>query len=133
MSLYELAIKEIIRFHEMIEQWFRGENPELSATILLDRFDPCFKLITPETKTLTFNELGGDWAKSIRGAYPNHQEKIGSFQKIYETNDTIVVNYIETQTRGEQITKRLATAVMKRNQNDPQKVDWIIQHEGWIK
>ncbi|TXJ00432.1 MAG: hypothetical protein E6Q32_06455 [Neisseriales bacterium] len=114
----------------MIEQWFHGENPELSATILLDRFDPCFRLITFETKTLTFNELSSDWAPSIRGAYPNHQEKIESFQKIYETNDTIVVNYIETQTRGEQITKRLATALMKRNQNDSQKVDWIIQHEG---
>ncbi len=91
------AIAEIVRLHDFIAGWFRGDlAPETFEPDFADALHDAFENIQPSGVVLSKAELM-DPIRSAHGANPDFRITIESPRRIAEYPDQIVMTYVEFQ------------------------------------
>lgn len=134
LSLFERASTEIIAFHEFFVGWY--DAPTAAGT----DFDRCelafgdgFQMIPPTGRVF-------DRAETIELIRANRASFNGDFSIAiedirpgFETEDTIVVTYVEAQCRSGVRSRRQASALFTTSSSAPSGVQWRHLQETWLQ
>ncbi|WP_342331510.1 hypothetical protein [Pedobacter sp. FW305-3-2-15-E-R2A2] len=131
MNLNELAIHEIVHFHEQIGKWFRGEmSPnEKEAMLALHNFHANFKMISPTGAYKSRSDLA-DWLPSVYGAKPGIVLEVKNVSLRFEQGGGLLMEYVETQSGGGMDNTRISTALFVQNENG--QLQWWNLHETFL-
>jgi hypothetical protein len=129
MDSYHDARAEIVRFHDMIAAWLRGDDAGLTREQVFDRFPAEFKVFPPGKPMLTTADLSGAWADSVRGSKPSLKISLDQFMPIYQDDQVAVLHYTETQTADDSRRVHRAVAILRRVAQTGQ-MEWVLQHES---
>ena len=130
MNLKELATQEIVRFHEQIGKWFRGEmSPNEKAEMMaLGAFHTSFQMISPSGTCKNRSELES-WLPSVYGGKPGIVVEVAKIKVRFEQAGAILMEYEEYQ-RGGTENKRISTALFV--QREEGGLQWYQLHETFI-
>lgn len=134
LSLFERASAEIIAFHEFFVGWYD------SATADETDFGRCelalgegFQMIPPTGRVF-------DRAATIALIRANRATYNGDFSITIEdikpgwqTDDTVVVTYVEAQSRAGKASRRQASALFTTSSSAPLGVQWRHLQETWLQ
>lgn len=131
MDKKDLVIKEIIDFHQNIENWFRGETEDKEAlyAALMQNFHADFKMQGGSGNALDRATLSA-WLPTVFAQFPNKEVAVSEIN-IFLTNRHALAEYLETQKLGDEITVRKSSAVFLLNDNST--VCWYHLLEQWLK
>ncbi len=131
MSIFEIVEKEISELHDFFEKYFKGKidsNIDRFAKVL----DRNFELITPSADIVGRNEI----IDIIKKSYNTRLDiKIWTEDvKILKISDEIIgAIYFELQkSNGSEPTKRISSALFRKDENAPNGLIWIHVHETWM-
>lgn len=122
MDTTELVQKEILDFHENIENWFKKNtiNKEALLSGLLQNFHPDFKMKGSRGNELNYEDFT-NWLPSAFGKFSEMEIKISDI-KIYVTDKHALAEYIETQNADGEVNARKASAVFLLESYD--RIKW---------
>jgi hypothetical protein len=122
--------KEIRELHSFFEAWYRGtiDDSDRSFSRVENVLAPEFTLITSDGHIIARNQL----LALLRAEYSTKLDIemwVENFQLRLEAGDIVLVNYEEhgTTTNGKQST--LITAVLRKNPEQQNGMEWIHIHE----
>ena len=123
-------LQEAIDAHVAIERWFSGAESADGLASLLQRFSPCFTMITPQGATLDHAGVEHLFARG-HGARPGLRIAIDELHGLGTWPDGAVVTYREIQVDGQgRRTVRRSTAVFHRDADG--RVAWRHLHETYV-
>lgn len=130
-------IQEIKDLHRFFVLWFNGQIPKTRENFvrLEEVFADDFVLLPPNGERKTRNQV----IEEIYSAYGVHEKDSNPFQ-ISIKNITVkpfsreyfLVIYEEWQEIKAQLSGRISTALLHKNQALPNGVEWIYVHETWL-
>lgn len=131
MNLKELASHEIVRFHEQIGKWFRGEmSPnEKEEMLALHHFHANFKMISPTGAVKSRADLAG-WLPSVYGAKAGIVLEVKNITLRFEQEGAVLMEYVETQTGGGTDNMRISTALFL--QDEKGQLQWGNLQETFL-
>lgn len=130
MNKQELVEKEILDFHENIENWFTKNTTDKEGLLssLLQNFHPDFKM-----KGSRGNELDYEgfviWLPSAFGRFSEMEIKVSDI-KIQFSDKHALAEYVETQNADGEINTRKASAVFLLESDH--EIRWYHLLEEWI-
>lgn len=129
MNNTEKIKKEIIEFHDYIEQWFHGQEnePDALQKKLLSGFSSDFTLLNGNGDTLSLSALS-DWLPAVYGKFPDRIVKLENIT-ITHTESHGLASYTEIQITGDTITRRQSSATFLLYE---EKALWLHLIERWI-
>lgn len=129
----ELYITEVIELHQFFEDWFQGKLPKTD-----EAFARCAGSLSAEFSIISPDGIVTPQDKLLAGIHAMHG-KIPTFRLWVEncvarqlSEDVILVTYEEWQTRGEETTARVSSALFRPNATLPNSAEWLHVHETWI-
>lgn len=130
MDKKELVEKEILSFHEKIENWFKGNtnDKETLQSTMLDRFHPHFRMKGSRGNELDYEGFE-NWLPTAFKRFSQIEIKVSQI-KIHLSDLHALAEYIETQNADGEINTRKASAVFLLNPDD--SVSWYHLLEEWI-
>ena len=131
MSLLEIVKKEISELHTFFELYFKGELSD-DTTRFSEVLDSSFRIVTPTALLVSRESI----INIIKKSY-NTRLDINIWTEdvdILEITETIVgATYYELQkSNGSAITKRISTALFRKDKNTPNGLKWLHVHETWV-
>lgn len=116
------AKEEVIRFHEKIVAWFRGEAQAGTAgtTELLRNFSPDFRMVGPGGNRVTLEELAAFMPGAL-GKFPEMRIAVKDIEG-YATSYHVLLTYTEIQTFADSENTRHSSAVFIR---DGDRMLWL--------
>lgn len=131
MNLNELATREIVRFHEQIGKWFRGEmSPnEKEEMMALTAFHAAFQMISPSGACKNRSELES-WLPSVYAGKPGILVEVARIKVRFEQAGTILMEYEEYQSGGGTENRRISTALFV--QTEEGGLQWYQLHETFL-
>lgn len=130
MDKKHLVQKEILDFHEKIEDWFTGNttDKEVLLSDMLRNFHPHFRMKGSKGNELDYDGLAS-WLPEAFERFSKMEIKVSNI-KIQFTDQHALSEYIETQNADGEINTRKASAVFLL---DPDKgVRWYHLVEEWL-
>lgn len=133
MPIHEACRIEIDALHQCFEAWFNGRVPRNAETF--DRIDTAlgaaFVIVLPQ---------GGkvERAPLLKGLYDAHGSRQGiriwieNVQVLEEDRALVIAEYEEWQEEGGETTSRHSTVVFRRNDGNPNGLEWFRVHETWF-
>ncbi|MDH6254135.1 hypothetical protein M2347_003862 [Chryseobacterium sp. H1D6B] len=130
MDKKELVQKEILDFHEHIENWFTGNTTDKQILLsnLLQNFHPDFKMKGSRGNELDYKGFA-DWLPSAFAKFSKMDIKVSDI-KIQLSDKHALAAYVETQNIEGEINTRKASAVFLLEPEN--KVSWYHLLEEWI-
>lgn len=130
MDKIELVQKEILDFHENIENWFKGNttNKEASLSSLLQNFHPDFKMKGSRGNELDYEGFA-NWLPSAFGRFSEIEIKVSDI-KIQLSDKHALAEYVETQNADGEMNTRKASAVFLLESDH--EIRWYHLLEEWI-
>lgn len=130
MDKKELVHKEILNFHEKIENWFKGNTTDKDTLLsdMLQNFHPYFRMKGSRGNELDCHGLA-NWLPEAFGRFSEMEIKISEIE-IHFSEQHALAEYIETQKADGEVNTRKASAVFLLNQNG--SVSWYHLLEEWI-
>lgn len=130
MDKKESVQKEILDFHENIENWFKGNtaNKEALLSSLLQNFHSDFKMKGSRGNELNYEGFA-NWLPSAFGRFSEMEIKVSDI-KIQLSDKHALAEYVEFQNADGDINTRKASAVFLLESDD--KVSWYHLLEEWI-
>ncbi|MBK1897018.1 hypothetical protein [Chryseobacterium paridis] len=122
MTKKELVQKEILDFHQNIENWFKGKtnDKEVLQDVMLQNFHPYFRMKGMAGNEVDYEGLSG-WLLKAFGRFPKMKIEISEI-KIQLSHQHALAEYIETQNTGEEVNIRKSSAIFLLNSID--SVSW---------
>ncbi len=130
MTSIQPFLQEAIDAHVAIERWFAGVESVDGIAALLQRFSPCFTMITPQGATLDRAGVERLFSRA-HGTRPGLRIAIDELHGLGTWPDGAAVGYRETQVDGEgRRTVRRSTALFHRDADG--RVAWRHLHETYV-
>jgi hypothetical protein len=132
-SLFALAQREVVAFHEAVRLWFADANaPPATFERIAAALASDFSMTTPAGRRIA-EPLVTEWLRGARGSRTaDFRIWIEQVRLVVEQGDIAVLVYDECQTVDGQDTRRHATAVFRRAHAAPLGVQWVRVHETWM-
>lgn len=130
MDKKHLVQKEILDFHEKIEDWFTGNTTDKEALLsgMLQNFHPHFRMKGSKGNELDYDGLAS-WLPKAFKSFSKMEIKVSDI-KIELTDQHALSEYVETQCADGEVNIRKASAVFLL---DPDKgVRWYHLLEEWL-
>ena len=130
MDKKELIEKEILGFHEKIENWFTGNtnDKETLQSDMLRNFHPHFQMRGSRGNEFNY-EAFANWLPGAFGRFSKIEIKVSEI-KIQLSDQHALAEYVETQNADGEINIRKASAVFLLNLDGT--VSWYHLLEEWI-
>ncbi|HHR6078869.1 TPA: hypothetical protein ACS7ZY_001209 [Providencia alcalifaciens] len=128
-SKMSLAVQSVIDLHVVIEDVFTGRNQEESLPLLLNSFDPDFKMITIQGQGVTHKDVITLFSQHA-GKKPNLTIVTQQIVPIQQLGDDCWVQYQELQTNDGVSSLRVSTACIHV---ENEKCIWKYLHETPVK
>ncbi len=133
-SLFQQASAEVLDFHRFFEGWYDAATADSIDFGRCERtFGQAFHMIPPTGRVF-------DRAQTIELIRANRASFHGDFsieisdiRASFETADTIVLTYIEAQSRAGKFSRRQASALFTASSSAPNGVEWQHLHETWLQ
>lgn len=124
------ATAEIIRFHEAIAAWFRGETPNnaTTAAALTNAFHPDFKMIGAKGKIVP-RSLLGEWLTGLHGNIPDIQISVHDITLHLTHDNLVLMTYREVQETGGTSNERYSSAFFTIDEQG--RAWWLYLQETW--
>lgn len=132
--LFEKASTEVLDFHRFFEAWYDTATADGTDFGRCERtFGEAFHMIPPTGRMFdraeTIELIRANRA-SFRGDFTI---EISDIRASFETEDTIVLTYIEAQSRAGKHSRRQASALFTASSSAPNGVEWQHLHETWLQ
>lgn len=124
-----LAVQSVIDLHVVIEDVFTGRNQGESLPLLLNSFDPDFKMITIQGQGVTHKDVITLFSQ-YAGKKPNLTIVTQQIVPIQQLGDDCWVQYQELQTNDGVSSLRISTACIHV---ENEKCTWKYLHETPVK
>lgn len=133
-SLFQRASAEIIAFHEFFVGWYDAATADATDFGRCEKaFGKGFQMIPPTGRVF-------DRAATIELIRANRATYNGDFSITiediragWEAGETIVVTYVEAQSRAGKASRRQASAVFTSSSSAPMGVEWRHLQETWLQ
>ncbi|PSQ19951.1 hypothetical protein BRD00_00515 [Halobacteriales archaeon QS_8_69_26] len=138
MTIADRAEREVVEFHEFIEDWLAGRIPDDDGTY--DRARSAladdFEITSPSGETRSSAAILGDMEAAHGSAGDDFSIRVADLDSRFAFGDeaACLVTYEEHQrpTPGAAWTERYSTAVFRAADDAPNGVEWIHLHETWL-
>lgn len=132
--LFRKASAEVIDFHRFFEAWYDAATADSADFDRCEHtFGPAFLMIPPTGRIFgraeTIELIRANRA-SFRG---NFTIEISDMRSSFETEDTIVLTYVEAQSRAGKYSRRQASTLFTASSSGPNGVEWQHLHETWLQ
>ena len=124
-----LAVQSVIDLHVVIEDVFTGRNQGESLPLLLNSFDPDFKMITIQGQGITHKDVTALFSQHV-GKKLNLAITTQQIVPIQQLGDDCWVQYQELQVNDGVSTLRISTACIHV---ENEKCTWKYLHETPVK
>jgi len=137
MSITERSEREVVEFHEFIEDWLAGRTPDedgtydRARTVLADSFE----ITSPSGETRESSGILAEMAAGHGTAGEAFEIRVENLTSRFAFDgDACLVTYEEHQrpTPDAEWTRRYSTAVFRDAEEAPNGVEWIHLHETWM-
>jgi hypothetical protein len=128
-SLLADAIREVHALHAAFESRFTGRRRDLERCA--KALAPDFRMVTPEGVRRSREAVLA--ALEAAAASPDFRIAISEATPIWQTQDSVLLQYIEEQYREGRTTRRLSTALFTAKPEAPCGVVWRYLHETWMQ
>ncbi|ASK29635.1 hypothetical protein CEY12_05735 [Chryseobacterium sp. T16E-39] len=130
MDKKEIVQKEILDFHQKIEDWFKGNTNDKESLLsdMLDNFHPHFYMKGSRGNELDYEGFS-NWLPTAFKRFSQIKIEVSEI-KIHLTDMHALAEYIETQNADGEINTRKASAVFVLNPDG--RVSWYHLLEEWI-
>lgn len=134
LSLFERASTEVIAFHEFFVGWYDAATAEVTDFGRCEQaFGEGFHMIPP-TGRLFDRAATIELIRANRATYNgDFSIAIEDIRAGFETDETIVVTYIEVQCRRGVWSRRQASALFTTRSSAPSGVQWRHLQETWLQ
>ena len=133
-KLFAQASAEIVDLHRFVVDWFvaaRADNVDFG------RFEAVMgeglTMIAPSGAILDRDAVVDHVRQSRASCDDGFAISIEDIRPGWQTDDTIVVLYVEAQLRGGKRSRRQSSAVFTPNSSAPNGVQWRHLHETWLQ
>lgn len=132
--LFRKASAEVIDFHRFFEAWYDAATADHTDFGRCERtFGQAFYMIPPTGRIFDRAETI-ELIRANRATFQgNFTIEISDIRASYETTDTIVLTYVEAQTRAGKYSRRQASALFTASSSAPNGVEWQHLHETWLQ
>ncbi len=132
--LFQKASAEVLDFHRFFEAWYDTATADKTDFGRCERtFGHAFRMIPPTGRIFDRAETV-ELIRANRGSFHgNFSIEISDIRASFETEDTIVVTYIEAQSRAGKYSRRQASALLTASSSAPNGVEWQHLHETWLQ
>jgi hypothetical protein len=137
--LVDLAIREVVELHEFFLAWLRPHNLPGTNGSQLDpgrferAFDPEFRLVGPDGGVRDRAAIVG-WLHDLKeGRGADFRMEVSDFRAVWQQDDAILLEYVETQYLQGKTTQRQSTALLKRTPEAPAGITWVHLQETWLQ
>ncbi|MBB6487214.1 hypothetical protein [Rhizobium lusitanum] len=133
-SLFQKASAEVLDFHRFFEGWYDAATADSIDFGRCERtFGQAFHMIPPTGRV--FDRAGTiELIRANRATFQgNFTIEISDIRASYETADTIVLTYIEAQSRAGKFSRRQASALFTASSSAPNGVEWQHLQETWLQ
>lgn len=139
MTLAANAEREIVAFHEFLEDWLGGsldqtnQRFERAEKVLPDDFE----IVSPSGERRTRSDVLAD----LRDGYgslaaddldPDFRIRIENVNIRFERDDSCLLTYEEWQRQGGEWEGRLSSVLFRWEEETPNGVEWVHLHETWL-
>ncbi len=133
-SLFQKASTEVLDFHRFFEGWYDAATADGVDFGRCERtFGRAFHMIPPTGRVFDRAETI-ELIRANRATFQgNFTIEISDIRATYETADTIVLIYIEAQSRAGKYSKRQASALFTASSSAPNGVEWQHLQETWLQ
>ncbi|MGV1791164.1 DUF4440 domain-containing protein [Rhizobium sp. A37_96] len=132
--LFRKASAEVVDFHRFFEGWYDAATADGIDFGRCERtFGQAFRMIPPTGRIFDRNEtieLIRANRASFRGDFTI---EISDIRASFETDDAIVLTYVEAQSRAGKYSRRQASALFTASSSAPNGVEWQHLHETWLQ
>ncbi|ENN88207.1 hypothetical protein RHSP_40368 [Rhizobium freirei PRF 81] len=133
-SLFQKVSAEVFDFHRFFEGWYNAATADSIDFGRCERaFGRAFHMIPPTGRVFDRAETI-ELIRANRATFQgNFTIEISDIRAGYETADTIVLTYIEAQSRAGKYSRRQASALFTASSSAPNGVEWQHLHETWLQ
>ncbi|MEM9652076.1 MAG: DUF4440 domain-containing protein [Actinomycetota bacterium] len=124
-------VAEIVELHDRFQAYFRGEADSLDRVAAVLAED--FRIVDPRggehDRQGTLAGIGAGHGRSESLTIETVDHRL-----VLETGEVLIASYVEQQTDGDLVTRRLSTVVFRRAPHDaeaPNGLVWVRVHETW--
>lgn len=132
--LFQKASAEVLDFHRFFEGWYDAATAgDIDFGRCERTFGQAFRMIPPTGRIFDRNEtieLIRTNRASFRGDFTI---EISDIRASFETDDAIVLTYVEAQSRAGKYSRRQASALFTASSSAPNGVEWQHLHETWLQ
>jgi hypothetical protein len=133
-SLFSCASAEIVDLHRFFVDWFDAERADRAD---FSRFESVlgegFRMVAPDGQMLDRDAVV-DHVRTNRAICDDgFSISIEDIRPGWQTEDTIVVLYVEAQRRDGKHSRRQSSAVFTTGSSAPNGVEWRHLHETWLQ
>ncbi|RWM18457.1 MAG: hypothetical protein EOR72_04845 [Mesorhizobium sp.] len=133
-SLFSRASTEIVDLHRFFVDWFVTARAD---TVDFGRFETAMgeglTMIAPSGAVLGREAVVDHVRQSRATCDDGFAISIEDIRPGWQTDDTIVVLYVEAQMRGGKFSRRQSSAVFTTSSSAPNGVEWRHLHETWLQ
>jgi hypothetical protein len=133
-SLFSRASTEIVDLHRFFVDWFVAARAD---AVDFGRFEAVMgeglTMIAPSGAVLGRDEVVDHVRQSRATCDDGFAIAIEDIRPGWQTDDTIVVLYVEAQLRGGKLSRRQSSAVFTTSSLAPNGVEWRHLHETWLQ
>lgn len=132
--LFQKASAEVLDFHRFFEAWYDSATAGSTDFGRCERtFGYAFHMIPPSGRIFGRAETI-ELIRANRATYSSDFSiEITDIRASFETKDTIVLTYIEAQSRAGKYSRRQASALFTASSSAPNGVEWQHLHETWLQ
>jgi hypothetical protein len=123
------AMTEVRSLHEAFEDLLTGRSRDLGRCASALAMD--FSMVAPDGSRLNREAVLG--VLSAAAVDPDLRIKIVDLTPIWETENSVLLQYVEEQYRDGRTTRRLSTALFTAEAGAPCGVVWRYLQETWVQ
>jgi len=132
--LFQKASAEVIDFHRFFEAWYDAKTADNTDFGRCERtFGQAFHMIPPTGHIFDRAETIELIRANRASFHGDFSIEISDIRSSFETEDTIVLTYVEAQSRAGKYSRRQASALFTASSSAPNGVEWQHLHETWLQ
>lgn len=133
-SLFRKASAEVLDFHRFFEGWYDAATADsIDFGRCEHTFGQAFRMIPPTGRIFDRDETI-ELIRANRATFRgDFAIEISDIRASFETEDTIVLTYVEAQSRAGKYSRRQASALFTASSSAPNGVEWQHLHETWLQ
>jgi len=133
-SLFRKASAEVIDFHRFFEAWYDAATADDTDFGRCEHtFGQAFHMIPPTGRVFDRPETIELIRANRASFHGNFSIEISDIRATFETEDMIVLTYVEAQMRADKYSRRQASALFTASSSAPNGVEWQHLHETWLQ